>query len=102
MMPKYSRYVTSKMLKTKALLSNPIVSNYIPKTLWLTEENLNQMVDHYPFVFIKPDVGGGGGGALQIKYKDQDLYECRSLKDQQIVKKEDLNEWVEKNKLKDK
>jgi glutathione synthase/RimK-type ligase-like ATP-grasp enzyme len=101
-MPKHSRYVTSKMIKTKVLLTNPIISHYIPTTLWLTEENLIQMVNHYPFVFIKPDIGGGGGGALQIKQKDSDVYECCNLKDQQIVEKVNLMEWIEQNKLKDK
>jgi glutathione synthase/RimK-type ligase-like ATP-grasp enzyme len=101
-MPKRSQYVTSKMLKTKVLMMNSVVSDYIPKTLWLTEEHVMQMVNHYPFIFIKPDVGGGGGGALQIKKKDEEVYECRNLQDQQIVEKEDLIEWIEKNKLKDK
>ncbi|OAB39047.1 hypothetical protein PMSD_03705 [Paenibacillus macquariensis subsp. defensor] len=62
------RQLASKWLKTGVLLNDPRVARYIPKTKSLTITNLQMMLRQYGVVVVKPDVGAGGHGVIQIKY----------------------------------
>jgi hypothetical protein len=62
------RQLASKWLKTEALLRDPRVARYIPKTKSLTIMNLQTMLRQYGVVVVKPDVGAGGNGILRVKY----------------------------------
>lgn len=65
-----SRQLASKWLKTEALLSDSRVAGYIPATRIYNTSNLHQMLGQYPFVVIKPNVGGGGAGVIKVQKED--------------------------------
>lgn len=89
------------MRKTDVLMTNPEVRKYIPKSVWLTSENVITMLQEFPFVFIKPDKGGGGGGAIQVRRKGYGLYECKTLYKSELVDQRRLTDWIRKNCKKD-
>lgn len=60
------RQLASKWLKTEALLSDPRIAGYIPKTVRFSAPALRQMLRLYGNVVIKPVVGGGGYGVIRV------------------------------------
>ncbi|MEC0241795.1 YheC/YheD family protein [Paenibacillus dokdonensis] len=60
------RQLASKWLKTEALLTDPEVAPYIPHTRGLSKGNLQEMLETYAFVVVKPIVGGGGYGVIKV------------------------------------
>lgn len=60
------RQLASKWLKTEALLSDPRIAGYIPKTKGYSPAGLLQMLRTYGNVVIKPVVGGGGHGVIKV------------------------------------
>ncbi|SDX29628.1 YheC/D like ATP-grasp [Marininema mesophilum] len=83
------RQIASKALKTKVMLSHQPLAAYIPDTKWLHKDELIQMLDQYPTVFVKPDKGGGGSGIVRIQ-KDGDQCELRWRKERHLMKMRDL------------
>lgn len=61
------RQIASKGLKTKVMLEHPLLRPFIPHTTWLTKGGLEQMLQAFPTVFVKPDKGGGGAGIVRIQ-----------------------------------
>lgn len=90
--------IASKMRKTIPLLNSERVARYVPETVWLDEKNLILMIEKHSSIFIKPDRGGGGGGAIQIKKTGNDLYQCQSNYKTVILPLSQLYAWVQKNK----
>ncbi|WP_039833757.1 YheC/YheD family protein [Paenibacillus sonchi] len=60
------RQLASKWLKTEALLSDPRVAGYIPRTMEYSAAGLLGMLGKYGTVVIKPVVGGGGFGVIKV------------------------------------
>ncbi|KAA9008605.1 YheC/YheD family protein [Paenibacillus spiritus] len=60
------RQLASKWRKTAALLSDPRVSGYIPKTQIYSGSALRLMLAAYGDVVVKPVVGGGGHGVIRV------------------------------------
>lgn len=61
--------INSKWIKTKFLLQHPVLRKYIPETVRYSSENLNDMLDKYGMVYIKPNKGSCGNGVIKvIKY----------------------------------
>ena len=61
--------IASKMLKTRVLQQDPFLRGTIPETLWYTRRNLEEMLERYGTVFVKPDKGGGGVGILRVEMR---------------------------------
>lgn len=61
------RKIASKTVKQAALLSHPEISSHIPPSRSFSYENLKQMLDAHHMVFVKPNVGTGGFGVIQVK-----------------------------------
>jgi len=67
-MPWHSgRKIASKTVKQSTLLSHPEISNHIPPSRSFSYENLMDMLDQHYMVYIKPVVGSGGYGVIQVK-----------------------------------
>ncbi|MBW4080965.1 YheC/YheD family protein [Paenibacillus sp. S150] len=60
------RQLASKWLKTEALLSDPRVAGYIPRTMEYSAAGLLGMLGKYGAAVIKPVVGGGGYGVIKV------------------------------------
>ncbi|WP_379159165.1 YheC/YheD family protein [Paenibacillus sp. sgz5001063] len=60
------RQLASKWLKTAALLSDPRIAGYIPRTMEYSAAGLLRMLGKYGAVVIKPVVGGGGYGVIKV------------------------------------
>lgn len=60
-------HVTSKWAKTAAILRDPAVAPYVPKTRWMSEETLAQMLRRYKMVYVKPDRGTFGQGVMRVE-----------------------------------
>ncbi|MCR8645337.1 YheC/YheD family protein [Paenibacillus sp. N1-5-1-14] len=77
------QFVYSKWKKTKVLLKDSGISNYIPQTLPLTEASLKNMLAQHHMVYIKPVLGMHGRGVMRVDwdpkatekaYKYQNVY----------------------------
>lgn len=64
------RYVHSKWKKTQALLGNESVKRYIPETKRMTKESLQDMLNRYGMVYVKPDAGSFGNGVIRVESKN--------------------------------
>lgn len=64
------RKIASKTAKQAALLSHPQISTHIPPTRSFSYENLKVMLDMYRMAYVKPIVGTGGFGVIQVKKED--------------------------------
>ncbi|MEK4252329.1 YheC/YheD family protein [Paenibacillus sp. FSL W7-1287] len=61
------RKIASKTVKQAALLSHPEIASHIPPTRSFSYENLRDMLYQHSMVYIKPVVGTGGNGVIQVK-----------------------------------
>ncbi|WP_159885618.1 YheC/YheD family protein [Paenibacillus puerhi] len=63
----YSRHITSKWAKTKALLANPSTARHVPDTRRLTKGSLQEMLRTYGMVYVKPNSGTYGIGVIRVE-----------------------------------
>ncbi|SEM82108.1 YheC/YheD family protein [Lihuaxuella thermophila] len=88
--------IASKTLKTWVLQKNEAIRAYLPETHWYHPETLNLMLDKHGSVFIKPDKGGGGRGAIRIEKRSNQKVECRSLNERILLPPEQIIGWIER------
>lgn len=65
--------IKSKMTKTKPLLDDPILSQYVPELHWFSKEHLKRMLFKYGTVYVKPDEGSLGLGVRRLKLKSDSV-----------------------------
>lgn len=61
------RYVSSKIGKTMAVVSDESLRKYVPSTKRMTSITLQEMLDQYKMVYVKPNVGMFGNGVIRIE-----------------------------------
>ncbi len=61
------RSIASKWRKTKALLKDRNMRQYVPNTRALTSASLRDMLRTYGMAYVKPDVGTRGSGVMRIE-----------------------------------
>lgn len=66
-MSRYKKYVSSKLVKTKVLLRNSNLIQYVPRTESLTSHRLLHMLNRYKMVYIKPVSGSLGIGVIKVE-----------------------------------
>lgn len=64
---KVPQFVESKIEKTMACISNPILKSHIPETRIFSPEVLEEMLKRFSFVILKPDVGRKGYGVISVR-----------------------------------
>ncbi len=62
------RFVSSKWLKTKALLTNNELQKYVPRTELMTASSLMAMLHELKMVYIKPNIGSYGNGVMRVEW----------------------------------
>lgn len=67
-----ARYVSSKIGKTRALEANEALRKYVPSTKWLTQTTLEDMLEQYRMVYVKPNVGMFGNGVIRIELAEDE------------------------------
>jgi glutathione synthase/RimK-type ligase-like ATP-grasp enzyme len=65
------RYVTSKWVKTAALLENDKLRLHVPKTVRMTRDSLQSMLHEYRMIYIKPDIGMFGNGVMRVEWNPE-------------------------------
>lgn len=88
--------IASKYLKTQVLETNPKIRPYLPATIWYHSQGLHQMLSRFGRVFIKPDKGGGGGGAIKLNYLKGDRVKCQSLYSKKTLPRSEVERWIQK------
>jgi hypothetical protein len=88
--------IASKTLKTWVLQKSEVIRAYLPETNWYHPETLNEMLDKYGSVFIKPDKGGGGKGAIRVQKRSGQIVECRSLYERNVLPPTQIRDWIER------
>jgi glutathione synthase/RimK-type ligase-like ATP-grasp enzyme len=64
--------VSSKRAKTNALLADPQLKGFVPVTRGFSRSIVEQMLQHYGMIYVKPVNGTFGNGVIRIeKYADQ-------------------------------
>ncbi|TJY42598.1 hypothetical protein E5161_07020 [Cohnella pontilimi] len=72
------RHVRSKLAVSYMLLETPETAEYVPDTRLLFKQSLNEMLEAYSEVYIKPDKGVQGIGILRVVKKAEDRFVIRS------------------------
>lgn len=85
MKPLPYQQVASKRLKTMVLMTNHRVRPYIPETRRWDPLRLKQMLRRHTSLFIKPDKGGGGAGAVRLLKQGNGKIEIRTLNRQKVI-----------------
>jgi len=70
------RYVSSKLRKTAVLLKNKRIAPHIPETKRFNMRTLNDMLDKYRMVYVKPVNGLKGIGVMRVE-QTGNRYELR-------------------------
>jgi len=86
--------IASKAVKTKVLMENERILPYLPETKWYHRRELMNMLQKHGAVFIKPDKGGGGRGAIKVALHGNAV-ECQDLFRRKILPKSEAISWVE-------
>jgi hypothetical protein len=60
------KYPASKWLKHRVLAGDNDLKRHLPDTKLLTGASLLEFVRKYPFIILKPVIGGGGHGVIKI------------------------------------
>src|SRR5665647_1291020 len=61
------RHIVSKWKKTKVILQNSALRTYVPDTKKMTRASLQDMLNRYSMVYIKPDCGTYGIGVMRVE-----------------------------------
>ncbi|MDF2815775.1 MAG: endospore coat-associated protein [Paenibacillus sp.] len=61
------RHIVSKWRKTKVILRNSALRTYVPDTRKMTRASLQEMLNRYSMVYIKPDCGTYGIGVMRVE-----------------------------------
>ncbi|NIK70688.1 MULTISPECIES: YheC/YheD family protein [unclassified Paenibacillus] len=64
------KYPGRKWLKHVALSGEEELRDYLPDTEQFTPKGFISMIDRYPVLFVKPDLGMKGQGVMKVYYKD--------------------------------
>ena len=67
-----ARYVSSKIGKTMAVVSDESLRKYVPSTKRMTAATLQEMLEQYKMVYVKPNVGMFGNGVIRIELAGED------------------------------
>ncbi|ASA25261.1 YheC/YheD family protein [Paenibacillus donghaensis] len=59
--------LTSKWIKTKVLMRSAEISPLIPETVRFTRTHLQQMLQKYGMVYVKPERGTYGNGVMRVE-----------------------------------
>lgn len=60
------RNIKSKMLKTRVLQRHPIISQFVPETVWFNSLNVEDMLTRYNVIYIKPNTGNQGNEVFRV------------------------------------
>ncbi|MDP5275744.1 YheC/YheD family protein [Chengkuizengella axinellae] len=63
------KYVSCKWEKTLALINNVYLKKYIPETKKVSSESLQEMLNKYKAVYVKPNRGSSGKGVMKIQQR---------------------------------
>jgi glutathione synthase/RimK-type ligase-like ATP-grasp enzyme len=64
--------IRSKWAKTDALLADPVIREYVPATRSFDRSNVEQMLDQYGMIYVKPIYGTFGNGVIRIEKRTDD------------------------------
>lgn len=96
-LPRYQT-VASKLKKTAVLLKNERLKTHIPESRKYQKQTVLSMLKRYPFVFLKPDIGGGGKGAIKL-IESGDEVKCQTLNKKKILPIDEVFAWIEEQML---
>jgi YheC/D like ATP-grasp len=88
--------VASKSLKTAVLYANERLRPYLPETDWYQKDRLYRMLEHHGSVFIKPDKGGGGAGAIRLTKLGGGIVKCETLYERKKLPIRQISTWIER------
>lgn len=71
------RHIFSKWKKTR-ILQDTALKRYIPQTALFTSTSLENMLDQYNMVYVKPDTGTHGNGVMRVRKRTDSSYELRA------------------------
>lgn len=61
--------VRSKWTKTDVLLADPLIREHVPSTQSFQRSNVEQMLNQYEMIYVKPIFGTFGNGVIRIEKK---------------------------------
>lgn len=70
------QHVLSKWKKTR-ILQNSSLKRFIPKTAVYSSSSLQEMLNRYNMVYVKPDAGTHGKGVMRAKKRSKASFELR-------------------------
>lgn len=94
------RKVASKLKKTSVLLADEKIAEHIPETRKFTPASLEEMLDRYGTVVIKPVVGSGGHGLIKISKIGNEYTYKHGQKNRKFSDWDELLEKINKTRKK--
>lgn len=64
------KYPGRKWLKHESLWGEPELREYLPETELFSPQAFIQMIERYPVLFVKPDIGMQGQGVMKVTHED--------------------------------
>jgi hypothetical protein len=88
--------VASKSVKTAVLYKNERLRPYLPEMDWYRKDRLYGLLERHGAVFIKPDKGGGGAGAIRLTKLIDGLVKCETLYERKKLPIRQISTWIER------
>ncbi|NQX63696.1 YheC/YheD family protein [Paenibacillus qinlingensis] len=82
-----ARYVSSKIGKTKAVESVESLRKYVPSTKRMNSVTLQEMLEQYKMVYVKPNIGMFGNGVIRIELAGEEAEKPYSYQSGVIIKR---------------
>ncbi|KRE65195.1 YheC/YheD family protein [Paenibacillus sp. Soil750] len=82
-----ARYVSSKIGKTKAVESVESLRKYVPSTKRMNSVTLQEMLEQYKMVYVKPNIGMFGNGVIRIELTGEEAERSYSYQSGVTIKR---------------
>jgi glutathione synthase/RimK-type ligase-like ATP-grasp enzyme len=103
-MQKSGQYVGSKWSKTNVLLHNRLIRRFIPKTRKLNQIVLNEMLNEFKMIYLKPINGTYGKGVIRVEKQKEfgkiTFHYQQGTKKKQFTTISALHQTIMKKKMK--
>jgi glutathione synthase/RimK-type ligase-like ATP-grasp enzyme len=86
--------VPSKLKKTAVLWENVRIRPNIPESRAYNRKEVINMLQRHGFVFLKPDIGGGGKGVVKLTPAKRGVI-CQTLNGRRVLPVQRAFKWIE-------
>src|SRR5690606_8531121 len=83
-----------KWIKTKWLVEDDYMKQFVPETRQFTADNLADMLSNHASIYFKPTNGSGGARIVKISRKEEHLSAKHGSTQRKFSSQEELLKWM--------